>query len=246
MKTFIGEWMDYMKLTPEQVGEAADISPKIIARWLKEETTPSVAQLDAVSKAIGVTMDDLTRLDPANSVVKSVDLNEEQENQKSSGPVVTTMLKEWAEKFEVTAEEIAEHTKLPVESIQKWIDKTGSPSLMEASIVAASFGISVDDLLTKNPNSFYKDYLDNHYFQTKSIKVAVRVQNWLKKHRIKNEIVVFKTKENEIFMVRYTNNSALEPIDIVRISFCRRYRDSREKNLDASSRYKGMEVVDID
>ena len=34
MKTFIGEWMDYMKLTPEQVGEAADISPKIIARWL--------------------------------------------------------------------------------------------------------------------------------------------------------------------------------------------------------------------
>lgn len=246
MKTFIGEWMDYMNITPEQLGEASGISPKNIVRWLEEKTTPSVSQLDAVSRAIGVTMDDLTRLDPANSVVKTVELNDEESKDDTNVPVVSTMLKEWADKFEVTAEEISAHTKLSTESIRKWMNKESSPTLMEASVIAASFGITVDDLLTKSPNAFYNDYLDNHYFQTKNIKVAVRVQNWLKHHRIKNEIVVFKTKENEIFMIRYTNKSALEPIDLVRISLRRKYRDSRENSMNTTSRYKGMEVIDID
>lgn len=242
MKTFIGEWMEHLNYTPEKLGDATGISPKIIARWLKEETTPSVLQLDVVSKVMGVTMDDLTRLNPFDAKGSS---NSDKEP-VSGNPIVTTMLDAWAKKFDVTADEIAAHTKLPAENIQKWIDKAASPSLMEATIIAASFGISVDDLMTKTPESFYTDYLDNHYFQTKNIKVAVRAQNWMCVHRIKNEIIVFKSKDSETFMIRYHRSSALEPIDIVRISLCRKYRDSREKSKEADRRYPRMEVVNVD
>lgn len=246
MKTFIGEWMEHFNLTSEQLGETSGISPKIITRWLREETTPSVAQLDIISKALRVSMDDLIRLNPGEMTNEHIDVDDEQSNRNISQPIISTMLKEWANKFDVTADEISAQTKLPVDSIKSWMDKRTSPSLMEASIIAASFGISVDDLLTKSPDDFYADYLNNHYLETKDIKVAVRVQNWMKHHRIKNEIVVFKTKEKEIFMVRYTSKSALEPIDIIKISTRRKYRDAREKIIDFSSRYRGMEVVNID
>lgn len=246
MKTYLKEWMEYLNISAHDAAESTSLSEKMFEKWIEGSTTPSVAQLDIISRSFGIIMDDLVHTDP-HSDIYTANLNKKDETENAPAK---TYLKEWTEYVGATVEEVAEKTGIAVEKVSSWMKEETFPDIIDACKLAVSFGLTLDDFISKDPKTYYKDYLEQHYFETTKHKVAIRVSNYLNKLGISNQLVVMKYNQKDevkyLFIVRYQGTMILDPWDIVKISLQRKYRDSRErKGLNDEYRLKGMTVLDI-
>lgn len=260
MKTYIKKWASYMGMSVESLAEASGVSQKIILKWYEDSLTPSVAQLTAISKAMNVKMDDLINVNPDDLPMEDEESNQEDklidfdelEKKATASPeeedigkrmVATIPLKEWMESLGVTIEDICEVSGIPDKVVESWINQQSNPSLLQAKVLADMFGIPVDDLMTKTPKDFYKEYLEIHMFETTKFKTAVRVQNYFRSNGIYNDCVLVRSEKYDLFIIRYEKIIPLTMWDFFKISISPTFKDRREKETLDDEKYKGMRVV---
>lgn len=243
MKTYIKKWASYLGMSLDSLAEESGISSKIIQKWYDESTTPSVTQLNIISKIMDISMDKLVNIDPDDVP----DLNNFEDDDETVDPgksfITNLPLKEWMDILQINPEDIFKVSGIPVDVIISWMDQKSNPTLLQTKALADMFGLSVDDLINKTPETFYDDYLQIHVFETTKFKTAVRIQNYFRSNGIKNECVVIKSEKYELFLIKYEKLIPLTMFDFFKISINPFFKDRREKEKLDDDKYSGMQIV---
>lgn len=243
MKTYIKKWASYLGMSLDSLAEESGISSKIIQKWYDESLTPSVTQLNIISKIMDISMDKLVNIDPDDVP----DLNDFEDDNKTDDPgksfITNLPLKEWMDVLQINPEDIFKVSGIPVDVIISWMDQKSNPTLLQTKALADMFGLSVDDLINKTPETFYDDYLQIHVFETTKFKTAVRIQNYFRSNGIKNECVVIKSEKYELFLIKYEKLIPLTMFDFFKISINPFFKDRREKEKLDDDKYSGMQIV---
>ena len=257
MKTHIKEWMELKGMSKEDLAEQTQISPKIIQKWLDEASTPSIAQLDIVSAALKVSMDDLVRKEPNETMLYENNFEEEsaatdeadnKEHAFDPGEHFTfhMPLKEWIAFRKYTPDLIAKMLAAPVQVVQEWVDGTKMPSLFQVAAIAEILEVPIDDLVSSAPKEYYKTCLKKHIFETKYYSTAIRLHKWMTRRDIDHRIARVIGNKESVYMLRYAMEEPLSPSRIMGIILNPRNWDIREyMPLDSEDKYKGIDVINV-